>query len=99
MIVPEGWPSVLIPLSAGAVITILGWPLLVIVFAGLVARRIAFDHFPGDDVKRGDRIGLIRYGSLVNVFLPDDATILVQEGDQVRAGKSALARLGGTEPS
>lgn len=67
--------------------------------AGLVARRIVFDHSPGDDVKRGDRIGLIRYGSRVDVFLPDDATILVAEGDRVRAGESALARLGGAEPS
>jgi len=67
--------------------------------AGLVARRIVFDHTPGDKVKRGDRIGLIRYGSRVDVFLPDDATILVSEGDKVRAGESALARLGGTELS
>jgi hypothetical protein len=35
----------------------------------------------------------------VDVFLLDDATILVSEGDQVRAGESAFARLGGTEPS
>lgn len=67
--------------------------------AGLVARRIVFDHTPGDEVKRGDRIGLIRYGSRVDVFLPDDASILVSEGDKVRAGESALARLGGTELS
>jgi len=67
--------------------------------AGLVARRIVFDHSPGDDVKRGDRIGLIRYGSRVDVFLPDDATILVSEGDRVRAGETALARLGGTGAS
>jgi phosphatidylserine decarboxylase len=67
--------------------------------AGLVARRIVFDHTPGDDVKRGDRIGLIRYGSRVDVFLPDDASILVSEGDKVRAGESALARLGGTDLS
>jgi len=63
--------------------------------AGLVARRIVFDHSPGDAVLRGDRIGLIRYGSRVDVFLPDDATILVEEGDRVRAGESAIAELTG----
>ena len=63
--------------------------------AGLVARRIVFDYSPGDTVSRGDRIGLIRYGSRVDVFLPDNATILVSEGDRVRAGESAIAELNG----
>ena len=67
--------------------------------AELVARRIVFDHIPGDAVLRGDRIGLIRYGSRVDVFLPDDATILVEEGDRVRAGESAIAKLNGDTPS
>jgi phosphatidylserine decarboxylase len=63
--------------------------------AGLVARRIVFDHSPGDTVRRGDRIGLIRYGSRVDVFLPADATVLVKRGDRVRAGETAIARFGG----
>jgi phosphatidylserine decarboxylase len=67
--------------------------------AGLVARRIVFDHSPGDAVLRGDRIGLIRYGSRVDVFLPDDATILVEEGDRMRAGESAIAKLTGKPAS
>ena len=67
--------------------------------AGLVARRIVFDFSPGDEAERGDRIGLIRYGSRVDVFLPADAEILVEKGDRVRAGESALARLTGTDPS
>ena len=67
--------------------------------AGLVARRIVFDHSPGDSVLRGDRIGLIRYGSRVDVFLPDDATILVGEGDRVRAGESAIAEFAGDASS
>ncbi len=67
--------------------------------AGLVARRIVFDHAPGDSVLRGDRIGLIRYGSRVDIFLPDDATILVGEGDRVRAGESAIARFAGSTSS
>jgi len=67
--------------------------------AGLVARRIVFDHSPGDSVLRGDRIGLIRYGSRVDVFLPDDATVLVGEGDRVRAGESAIAEFAGDASS
>jgi phosphatidylserine decarboxylase len=62
--------------------------------AGLVARRIVFDHQPGATVDRGDRIGLIRYGSRVDVFLPDSARIVVRVGDRVRAGSSPLAILG-----
>ena len=62
--------------------------------AGLVARRIVFDHHPGDAVNRGDRIGLIRYGSRVDIFLPDNAQVLVRVGDRVRAGVSPLAILG-----
>ena len=62
--------------------------------AGLVARRIVFDHHPGDTVTRGDRIGLIRYGSRLDIFLPDNAQILVRVGDRVRAGMSPLAILG-----
>ncbi len=61
--------------------------------AGLIARRIVFDHRPGAAVRRGDRIGLIRFGSRVDVFLPADAELLVRVGDRVRAGSSPLARL------
>jgi len=66
--------------------------------AGLVARRIVFDHTTGDTVARGERIGLIRYGSRVDVFLPEDAAILVSLGDAVRAGESPIARLAGRTP-
>jgi phosphatidylserine decarboxylase len=62
--------------------------------AGLVARRIVFDHKPGDEVARGQRIGLIRYGSRVDVFLPEDAAILVSLGDTVRGGETPIARFG-----
>jgi phosphatidylserine decarboxylase len=67
--------------------------------AGLIARRIVFDHTPGDSVRRGDRIGLIRYGSRVDVFLPDDATVLVDQGDRVRAGESPIASFAGDRTS
>ena len=61
--------------------------------AGLIARRIVFDHQPGAVVRRSDRIGLIRFGSRVDVLLPADAEILVNPGDRVRAGVTPLARL------
>jgi phosphatidylserine decarboxylase len=61
--------------------------------AGLIARRIVFDHALGDSVARGDRVGLIRYGSRLDVFLPATAEALVAVGDRVRAGSSPLARL------
>ncbi len=60
--------------------------------AGSIARRIVFDHAIGDSVRRGDRVGLIRYGSRVDIFLPAEAEILVQMGDRVRAGASHVAR-------
>jgi phosphatidylserine decarboxylase len=61
--------------------------------AGLVARRIVFDHLEGSEVRRGDRIGLIRFGSRLDVLLPADAEPLVQVGDRVRAGETPLARM------
>jgi len=66
--------------------------------AGLVARRIVFDHRVGDSVTRGQRIGLIRYGSRGDVFLPEDAEVLVALGDSVRAGESPIARFSGETP-
>jgi phosphatidylserine decarboxylase len=67
--------------------------------AGLVARRIVFDLSVGESLGRGDRFGLIRYGSRVDVFLPADAQILVSLNDRVRSGETALARLSGRDPS
>jgi len=61
--------------------------------AGLVARRIVFDHPVGGRVRRADRIGLVRYGSRLDMFLPADAEVLVDVGDRVRAGETALARM------
>lgn len=63
--------------------------------AGIIARRIVFDLEVGDTVSRGRRIGLIRYGSRVDLFLPADAEILVAVGERVRAGASPVARLNG----
>jgi len=61
--------------------------------AGLIARRIVSDPSEGDDVVRGDRIGLIRFGSRVDLFIPLDWEIFSSVGDRVRVGSSVLARL------
>ena len=59
--------------------------------AGSVARRIVTDHDVGTVVMQGDRMGLIRFGSRVDVFLPETARILVKEGDVTQAGVTAIA--------
>ena len=61
--------------------------------AGLVARRIITDPAEGDAVERGERIGLIRFGSRVDLFLPLDWEITCSVGDKARVGATALARL------
>jgi phosphatidylserine decarboxylase len=60
--------------------------------AGAVARRIVFYPRVGERLWRGQRIGMIRLGSRVDLFIPDDAEVLVARGDKVRAGKTAIAR-------
>lgn len=59
--------------------------------AGLVARRIITDHGEGTVVRQGDRMGLIRFGSRVDVFLPKGATIRVAEGERTVVGVSIIA--------
>jgi phosphatidylserine decarboxylase len=61
--------------------------------AGLIARRIIFTRRVGDHVACGERIGLIKFGSRVDVVLDRDAAIQVKIGDRVRGGASVLAVL------
>lgn len=61
--------------------------------AGLIARRIVCWLEPGDSIARGRRIGLIRFGSRVDLYLPLETEIAVQKGDKVRAGESILGFL------
>ena len=68
-------------------------PLLVRQIAGLVARRIATYPGNGDTVVRGDRIGLIRFGSRVDLLLPLDWPVTVNSGDMVRGGETPVARI------
>ncbi|MBS1842300.1 MAG: phosphatidylserine decarboxylase family protein [Acidobacteria bacterium] len=60
--------------------------------AGLVARRCVSWKREGDRVERGERIGLVRFGSRVDVWLPREAQISVKVGDTVHGGSSILAR-------
>jgi phosphatidylserine decarboxylase len=59
--------------------------------AGLIARRIIFDRKIGDTVARGERIGLIKFGSRVDVIFDADAAVRVKVGDRVRGGATVLA--------
>src|SRR5271165_540516 len=60
--------------------------------AGLIARRVVCWKKAGDTVERGERIGLVRFGSRVDLWVPRDAEILVALGDNVKGGSSVLAR-------
>ena len=62
--------------------------------AGLLARRIVFDRKEGDTVMRGERVGMIKFGSRVDVFLPADAIVLVQIRDKVKVALSVIAQIG-----
>lgn len=59
--------------------------------AGVVARRIVCWKRPGDAVDRGERIGLIRFGSRVDVLVPVAARLRVKVGDRVQGGSSTIA--------
>lgn len=61
--------------------------------AGLLARRIVCGLREGDRVERGQRVGLIKFGSRVDVLLPAEAEIRVQKGQRVKGGASVLAAM------
>jgi phosphatidylserine decarboxylase len=60
---------------------------------GAIARRIVAWSRVGDELKKGERFGMIRFGSRTEVYLPLDAEIVVQVGDHVRGGSTIIARL------
>jgi phosphatidylserine decarboxylase len=61
--------------------------------AGLIARRVVCWMKPGDIVQRGQRIGLVRFGSRVDLWVPRGSEVLVKLGDNVKGGSSILARV------
>jgi phosphatidylserine decarboxylase len=70
-----------------------GREFLVRQIAGVIARRIVCRVQVGDVLEKGQRYGLIRFGSRVDLVLPPDAEVVVQVGDKVRGGETILAFL------
>jgi phosphatidylserine decarboxylase len=64
--------------------------------AGLIARRIVFDKKPGDHVATGERVGLIKFGSRVDVLFGPEWEITVRPGMRVSAGSSVIAQRAGS---
>ena len=61
--------------------------------AGWVARRVVAWKKAGDEVARGERIGLVRFGSRVDLWLPAEAEVLVKVGENVKGGSSVVAQM------
>ncbi len=61
--------------------------------AGLIARRIVCYAKPGDAITTGERYGLIRFGSRVDIFFPKDAELKVKLGDRVRGAQDIIGVL------
>ncbi|GIV80190.1 phosphatidylserine decarboxylase [Litorilinea aerophila] len=71
-------------------------PLAVVQMTGVLARRIVCWRQPGDTLQRGERFGLIRFGSRVDLYLPLEAEVFVQVGQQVYGGQTPVARWPGS---
>ena len=70
-----------------------GKTLQVVQIAGFLARRIVCDVGPGDPLRKGERFGLIMFGSRVDLCLPPGAAVEVRPGQRVRSGETVVARL------
>jgi phosphatidylserine decarboxylase len=70
-----------------------GHPIVFKQIAGLLARRIVFNRHPGEHVERGERVGLIKFGSRCDVLLPVGARPAVKVGENVKGGSTVLAAL------
>ena len=76
-----------------------GRQIAVVQIAGLVARRIVCFASKGDTLQTGERFGLIRFGSRLDVYLPDNVHPLVDLGQTMIAGETVLADLASDEPA
>ncbi|MCH9013675.1 MAG: phosphatidylserine decarboxylase [Proteobacteria bacterium] len=70
-----------------------GLDLAVVQIAGLIARRIKCTLVPGQEVKAGERFGIIRFGSRLDVYLPDHVPVLVKAGETAVAGETVIAEV------
>lgn len=66
---------------------------MIVQIAGLIARRIVCWLKEGMKITKGERFGLIRFGSRVELFLPLGSILLVKIGDKVRAGETPIGEL------
>lgn len=84
------------------VVTVAGEDGRIVVFkqiAGLIARRIVFNFKVGDRLSRGQRVGLIKFGSRVDIMFDRDAAVSVKVGDRVMGGQTVLATLPVAQPT
>jgi phosphatidylserine decarboxylase len=70
-----------------------GEPVVVRQVVGVLARRVVCRVASGADVRAGERFGIMKFGSRMDVFLPRSATILVKAGERVRGGETVIAVL------
>ena len=66
--------------------------MVVVQVAGLIARRIVCRAETGDWLRRGERFGMIRFGSRLDCYFPVECQVLVRDGDRTAAGETVLAR-------
>jgi phosphatidylserine decarboxylase len=87
--------------NAFVIVTAIGRRVAAVQIAGLVARRIVSFAHEGDAIAAGQRIGMIRFGSRVDVYLPEGTRVLVGEGQIAIAGETLIADLtaGAAEPA
>ena len=76
-----------------------GYTIAFKLIAGLLARRIVFNPIAGTRLERGQRVGLIKFGSRVDVLIPANAQLRVKLGDHVKGGSSILANIPTSEPT
>jgi phosphatidylserine decarboxylase len=62
--------------------------------AGLLARRIVFPFNVGDRVERGQRVGMMKFGSRTDIVMPGDAELQIRVGQRVKGGSSVIAIIG-----
>jgi phosphatidylserine decarboxylase len=70
-----------------------GQPIVFRQVVGVLARRVVCRLQPGDEVQTGQRFGLMKFGSRMDVFLPEQSRLRVQAGDHVRGGETVIAEL------
>lgn len=70
-----------------------GWPILFKQIAGAVARRVVYHLRPGESVTAGQRFGIVKFGSRMDVLVPVESRLEVHVGDRVRAGETILGYL------